>query len=615
MSFNFSLGFAIGLLFIILFYGGVFFVLKIEGTIDRFKRIPKVEWILILVWLVGLVIYFCWLCSQDQRIVNWDSGFYWIKVLNYNASIFTEPLKTLKEIYNSIEMTDYSNVIPAIISIPFSFIGKNSYTLYRVQLFTMFQIPTYLVMADILVRIITQLGINFKNKYFFAIMVCSLVSYVYIPTVYGLFDIADLLLINLVVLILLDWNWSDFDWKRGIILSILFLEILFVRRHFSFFCLGFFGFYLVINLICTISKFRHDRERMKISIVGYIKNSILVGGVCITVLMLFFRHYLKRTLLNDYAVEYGARSVGNMGDKFIVTFKWIGLALVAFAVVGIIKLIIAKKYEILVVNVASTLFIMFMFFRIQSLSNQHYLNFTPQMMMLIFVGVCSIWDWILKGKKIAILSEILILFLSFAHGMIPSVDLGKWRIFPSVNYQPEIRTDLAEIERLLTDAKNMTVEIGETAYCLSSSGILNDDILRNFYLPKTINSFQNLSRTYDIDMQGGFPIACLDAKVVMVAEPAQTHANYDGQRNIWGLGSIFLGGEAGIFYDNYNVEDVYNLDNGVKVYLYEKVKDFTEDDYIYLVQIYDEWYPEFPNLYKDRIISYAAEKGITVSVQ
>ena len=126
-----------------------------------------------------------------------------------------------------------------------------------------------------------------KEKYVLAVFVCLCTTFVYLPTLYGLFDIADLLIAALIVLLLLTKDFTQFNIKNDILLSALFLVLLFIRRHYSFFALGYFGFWVFFECVTLI----YNKQVNKL--IKLIQNCVIIGIVCGGTLIAFFGVYFR----------------------------------------------------------------------------------------------------------------------------------------------------------------------------------------------------------------------------------------------------------------------------------------------------------------------------------
>lgn len=598
------IGILMGVIALSLFACQIYYVANKRGVFSHYSKLDKKEKVIILLICIGVSVWFYSLCCQDERIVNSDSGFYWINNLNYDNNVFSYPLQTLKNTYFTINNQDYNDFLPAIISLPFLILGKGSYDSYRLLLFIMFQIPVYLMVTDFICMVLEDLNLKCV-KYVHAVtfLFCMSVSYMYIPTVYGLYDIADLLVAITIALFLYKFEWGEFHIKDDVILCCLFLTVLFIRRHFSFFILIYFVCFMLVQIIELLIK----KKRLR----GYILNTLFVGGICLVILVCFFTNYLKRTLLNNYSVAYSAYSQGTIADKFISSIRWMGGIVFILFLIGSLVFMVKKNYQLLICETVSCVMTMYMLFRVQSLSNQHYYNFTVQVLITMCVGLWGLIK-ILKRDSlrfVGLIVEGAFMFALFVHGCIPSIEFrNEHHLYSSVVYKPEIRDDLDTIEILLNDTMELTKESEGYAYLISSTGILNEDVLRNYKLPNEIDAFPMLYHTYHIDLRDGFPREFLLADVVMATDPVQTHVEYDGQRVIWKLNELMLDGSS-CFADNFEVINKYTITQGIDVYVYKKIKPFTEEDYEFLINTFGEWYPDYPEMFVDRIKAVWEEKG------
>lgn len=46
----------------------------------------------------------------------------------------------------------------------------------------------------------------------------------------------------------------------------------------------------------------------------------------------------------------------------------------------------------------------------------------------------------------------------------------------------------------------------------------------------------------------------------------------------------------------------YSLDNGVTAYLYERTAPYEEEDILYIREMFDQYYEDFPEIFHDRIV-------------
>lgn len=259
--------FIILLFFLLLFYGLLIISYKYTTSKILSQSINKLELILLVFFIIGVAAWIFYLQPLPEKAVYyWDNAFYWIKTLNFSKNVFIYPFDTLKELYFSIDLTDYSDVVPCLMTIPFLIVGP-SYRMFVFLIYIMFQLPSSLILAKIVTTIINKFFSNKRFLFLFSFIMVSSLSFLYLPTFFGLYDSAGLLISASIVLLLLEKDWTVFDLKYNIILSSLFLLLLTVRRHFSFFALTYFGWTLMVHLYYVL------KEKNRTAMVYYIKKN------------------------------------------------------------------------------------------------------------------------------------------------------------------------------------------------------------------------------------------------------------------------------------------------------------------------------------------------------
>ncbi len=594
--------FIILLFFLLLFYGLLIISYKYTTSKILSQSINKLELILLVFFIIGVAAWIFYLQPLPEKAVYyWDNAFYWIKTLNFSKNVFIYPFDTLKELYFSIDLTDYSDVVPCLMTIPFLIVGP-SYRMFVFLIYIMFQLPSSLILAKIVTTIINKFFSNKRFLFLFSFIMVSSLPFLYLPTFFGLYDSAGLLISASIVLLLLEKDWTVFDLKYNIILSSLFLLLLTVRRHFSFFALTYFGWTLMVHLYYVL------KEKNRTAMVYYIKNIGCIACICLLVLGLFFRTYLVRTLFNNYAFQYSAYSLGTLADKFINVSHWISWIVLIFCLLGIVFLFVQKMVHFIILFLTSSISCLLLFFRIQDLSMQHYYNIAVQVAVLYSLGIYLLFyilENYLKGtwKKVGQCFVSLILVICLGRGMIYVLDIdanigNPYKLYSYGRFQPPIRKDIDVLEQIVEDAKKIAHERNTNVYVLAS-GEFNDDILRNLKLPEENNYFPELSTTYHMDLTLGFPEQFLTADAVITTNPVLLHANPDGQRMIKVLNEA-MNSESELS-NNFELVRSYNIDKGVTVFLYKKIRDFEDADYEWLINSFNQWYSDYPELFQDHI--------------
>ena len=151
----------------------------------------------------------------------------------------------------------------------------------------------------------------------------------------------------------------------------------------------------------------------------------------------------------------------------------------------------------------------------------------------------------------------------------------------------------------MADELQQLSQDGGSIYVLASSEILNDDIIRQASLPDQMNYPYALEKSNHVDLRDGFPMQFFTSSIVLVASPAQYHLRPQDQQVI-GVLAEEMSRESSPIRKRFVFYKSYPLDGGVKADLYLKQSEFDQDDILYLKQIFQDRYPNHPELFSDR---------------
>jgi len=203
----------------------------------------------------------------------------------------------------------------------------------------------------------------------------------------------------------------------------------------------------------------------------------------------------------------------------------------------------------------------------------HLYGILPAIFAFVLVGVIFLVRWIQfhSNQKIAAVSVVSLLGFQFATVTTPLVwrNVGSLRAIFSEAILPEQRHDLKEIRRLLETLKEQSNR-DEKIYVLSSSYILNSDILKN--AGNQWGYGRDLTRkiltTHDVDSRDGFPARFFSATLIVVAAPFQFHLPLPSEQRNVSLLFEKISNDIGFRSGFEQLEPVFNLDDKVKVSIY-----------------------------------------------
>jgi hypothetical protein len=230
------------------------------------------------------------------------------------------------------------------------------------------------------------------------------------------------------------------------------------------------------------------------------------------------------------------------------------------------------------------------FSKVQNMAEQHILLvyialavtplFLAQQLLSAKLPAGKAWGWSVLALMV------LISCLSFESVFASAPPLGSsfvQAMLPTYRKPPAQRHDIAELEALMNFVGDKVATASgkppvADVYLLSSSQLLNSSHLSTLglQLNEVLPAGDHICLTNDVDLRDGFPNLLLSAKLVLVADPVQTHLAAD-QKVITVPVRMFLQDEA--FAHAFTRDPhSFQLDDGVRVYAFERVRPSTPEE-------------------------------------
>jgi hypothetical protein len=229
--------------------------------------------------------------SRDNTIYTWDWAGYWKNSIIRTDQLFSlAPKECLRILYHSINNDDYNLYLPSVIALPLHLFGYE-FVEYVTVVSVFFLMPAVLLQGVLAVRILPN-----KNPgavYTIAVVLGFLFIGPYRSLLRGMIDVAILLPISILILFLLDYDFSKVSHVENISIAAMLLLMWISRRYTLFFIVG-YVFTMGYKAIVFFMK-----NRNKGAIVSVIGNFIEIGGISLLVLIAFLRNFLLRTLQSN----------------------------------------------------------------------------------------------------------------------------------------------------------------------------------------------------------------------------------------------------------------------------------------------------------------------------
>lgn len=574
------------------FYGLAVWAARISGTAQIIKKLTVKEKVISLILLIAVLFFVYFQVRQEHFIYYWDYAGYWQKSLLQMKRFLLYPVQSLLYLIRSANFEEY-NLFPAtIMALPLRLFGS-SFTSYVMLIFSMFILPTCVLMAALVRK--AALRLNIRALPFPAILgICLLFPILYLPALYGYIDSICLLSAVSCLSLQIGWDYRTLDKKRCIATALLLLETVLLRRYFAYWALGFLFAWLLIFCFQLLKE--QDKRAFA---VGFVKNAALAGTACASVLLICFPVFVYRSVFVSYGEAYSAYAAASFGASMKEYFSFIGASGLLCAVVLPIGLLLVypKARESLIVPLAHIAVSFLLFGFVQQMDVHHYYILALQMMFLCGLSL-SLLAHTGSSHKIVSLAGIglaTLLAVNFAACFFP---LPQTPLFTQERYHPRVRGDISVIRQMADELQQLSQD-GGSIYVLASSEILNDDIIRQASLPDQMNYPYALEKSNHVDLRDGFPMQFFTSSIVLVASPAQYHLRPQDQQVI-GVLAEEMSRESSPIRKRFVFYKSYPLDGGVKADLYLKQSEFDQDDILYLKQIFQDRYPNHPELFSDR---------------
>jgi len=369
--------------------------------------------------------------------------------------------------------------------------------------------------------------------------------------------------------------------SRGIFTGALLVFTFVLRRYFFFFALSFGVAELVRKLI-------FDRKKWA----DFISLFLSCAFFSVSFAYVFI---LDQVLGNNYRDAYSAYDRGLSLD-FSYIFRYFGLILlIAFLAFALIRLSGKKERPRLVFCLTHILVCFVAFTFIQSHGLQHLLMYVPALAVMASALVASSP---ILGTVLAAAVLVGCMLPETAH---PVFEAGGVKVapLPDISYYGKRRGDIEELLALADFVDGLSAEEEHSAVVLASSFVFNSDTLTN--LRPSLNLPEPEHKTViqyhgTVDKRDGFNWNTLTADYLIVADPIQTHLGEENQQTIVKLARDVLDGTGpGSAYRV--LPETFNLENGATVYIYERTRDLTADEYRQISDHLTALYPDYAEQY------------------
>jgi hypothetical protein len=306
------------------------------------------------------------------------------------------------------------------------------------------------------------------------------------------------------------------------------------------------------------------------------RDLMIIGTAFVLFLVILAAPLLLRIAGSDYSAAYTAYRSDLAGGPIVQILRYFGVVLTIACAIGLGSLVIRKESrELGVLLAAQAMISLILFMRVQSfLGVHHYYLIVPAAGIGVAGLIVTLWNAHWPALKvIGIAALIGTVVSSSAAAFLPNQRLSNM-LLPTVSYAPLTRSDVGEIDRLLS---NLSALGPKQVYVAASSEVLNWSILDGACRTKPSTLCSHIAVSQDIDRRDGFPLNVLGADYVVLATPTQYHVRPKDQQVI-GLVAQHVREHSGIGSSFAAIPGEYRLKDGVRVQVFHRVAPLRGED-------------------------------------
>lgn len=577
-----------------------FYTFKQTNLIQIINRHWKTILIFSFLLIVFLNAYTIWHMSHENFIYYWDFSGFWRRQLEV-MELFREDVNQLiPYVYKTLVSEEYSS-FPQLFLIPHMLIVGETYARFVLAMVNFFLVPSQILLYIWCLKITDSIK---KDTIWIPIgLGIGIIFFTgnYLPLLLGYVGSAGLVWIVIIGILLNDKKDQRVDILRYIIIGLLMVLLVFIRRWFAYYVLAFF---LVTPISYLIHNFINKTLFMKNFIILLI-NLFISGISALLILIVGFLPLVSTFTQYDYKFAYQSvySGLGEAIPWFINFYSPFQFVLLLIGTLYGLSIKTLRELVIQAIGIISIVIILF--YQVQIFGSHHYFIINIYTHLLILFGIVALVQLnkskiyksiVLFTISLFMMSNFLIIFLT-QDTNISILLRNKFQFASSqLNAPPRVSQNVDTIRTMVEDLQRIVNEY-EYIYVLAGSGTLNDDMLRNSFLPDQLNPLPSIEATKQLDTRDGIPKDFFIYTYIVVANPVQYHNGAPYQHVIGELAN-------GVLYDEelkpyyYPIQE-YHLNNGqVNVTIFRRIEDIPENIKEKYRELFRSLYPDYPFLYE-----------------
>jgi hypothetical protein len=551
--------------------------------------LPHILWILVLV--VVLDLYALWFVGSERTLYHADQVAYWSYSRQLSEVLIDDPVTAVRAVAHSVAYNDV-NLLPAVPTAAFMAVFGNSRAVYLVAVISLYGLATAIMLALALMRVCGTV------RPWSGPLAVLLLSTMWRPVFIGYLGIGGVALALAILAIVLPLSSNRGRPREMVVAGFLLGLLALFRRWWGIWAVGFACAMVVDAIWEYLGQQTRGRHSLRHSVFG---PAALGFSAAATILILAAPITLRR-LNTDYADRFAAYDLGSVGARMNAVIGQFGVIGIVLLVACAFWLIRARETRrVAVFLVLSLGFTYAMMVSIQDHSPQHWYLYYPQALLLVGMAIERLASFEPGGRRQIALGTLVGVAVSVTTAVYlpPAARLADnlGSLLPTDRLRPQVRSDLLEVDRLLTFL-DQKLEGSARIYVLASSRLLSDQVLgfSNLSLGTQHLAPQAVLGAAHVDRRDGFPNALLTADIVLVADPLQVHLREQDQMVIAvPVASFVEGRDVSLAFRR--VPEVFHLDGGVRVLVFERIREHEPGEVEAFSARLRAAYPDRPEIY------------------
>lgn len=551
------------------------------------KQLNITLWfILTVTGFLGMGIVF-WLGIEDT-IKQYDAIVYWLKGIDMNYGMYKDMLGTLKIVQSSLA-SDYGN-LPSLLLVPFFRYFGQSNILFCSSIYIIYGVPSAILLSVYVMRLIDKF--EFVNKSFneyIIVLVMFLSPAMIQPILCGYIDIAGIVWMGILLNLSLDWESECLTVKRDILFSIISVILLFTRRWYAFYIIGFYMAFGVERIVEILLKRCLDWKKTK----NLLLNLILIAGLSCVIITILNRNTFSVFLNGNYGEAYSAYKTRPVIMDFIVAAGNIGMLFDVFVLIGMIVLFIrTNTYRYGIRTLTAPFIAGILFGRVQSMGRHHMYLLIPSLLIFQGVGLCFILSKIkLNWRRIAITVCCGVLLWNMGISFFPSLNNARGG-FSNIRRYSEVMKN----KKTIQDITEYLVKCDKMVYICGEGGDFSAELFNRCFMPDETVALPKMLNNSIVDLRDGFPSQVFLADYIVIRDPYRTDFE-ETQQVTYQIWNMLINSEYSKLY--YKLDKEYKLADDVgNIKVYKKINDVQPDIVTYVSNQIKQYYENNTFVYK-----------------